>query len=172
MKGVGGHCISQFWSPVEGYTVPSYCDLRSLLLYYSIRRKDQRSCTGGMEVGGHNIWTTLLRIFSKTGISYYNINFAKRNSKAAIGRGKELYSLGCNVAQLGCSVTHKGAAQLRRVQLSSQGAAQLLGAAQLKQSAAQLSRVQHSLVGCSVAQKSAAQLTRVQLTSVGHNLAQ
>ena len=94
----------------SGRIHPHTVILRGLLLHYSIRRKDQRSCMGGMEVGEHNKWTTLSRIFSKTGISYYNINFAKRNSKAAMGRGKELYSLGCNVAQLGCSVTQKGAA--------------------------------------------------------------
>ena len=82
--------------------------LRGLLLYNSIRRKDQFAAWAG--VGEQNIWTTLSRIFSKTAISYYNINFAKRNSKAAMGRGKELYSLGCNVVQLGCSVTQKGAA--------------------------------------------------------------
>ncbi len=87
----------------SGRIHPHTVILRGLLLHYSIRRKDQRSCMGGMEVGEHNKWTTLSRIFSKTGISYYNINFAKRNSKAAMGRGKELYSLGCNVTQKGAA---------------------------------------------------------------------
>ncbi len=44
--------------------------------------------------------TTLSRIFSNTGISLNNINFAERNSEAAMGG---IY-LGCSVAQLGSSV--------------------------------------------------------------------
>jgi hypothetical protein len=42
--------------------------------------------------------------FSKTGISLYNINFARRNSEAAMGRGGRIYFLGYSVAQLGSSV--------------------------------------------------------------------
>jgi hypothetical protein len=51
---------------------------------------------GRVEVGGHNMINITIRElyytfkdFSKTGISYYNINFAKRNSEASMGRGKE-----------------------------------------------------------------------------------
>ncbi len=45
--------------------------------------------------------------FSKTGISLYNINFAERNSKAAMGGGENIFfrlqrsSIGCSVAQKG-----------------------------------------------------------------------
>ncbi len=49
-----------------------------------------------MEVGGHNMKNTTKRElyhtfadFPKTGISFHNINFAERNSEAAMGRGKE-----------------------------------------------------------------------------------
>jgi hypothetical protein len=47
--------------------------------------------------------TTLSGIFSKTGISLYNINFAERG-------GGKIYFLGCSVAQLGSSVAQKGKA--------------------------------------------------------------
>jgi hypothetical protein len=41
--------------------------------------------------------TTLTRNISKTGIYPYNINFAERNSEAAMGRGGDIY-VGCSVA--------------------------------------------------------------------------
>ena len=109
----------------SGRIHPHTVILRGLLLYYSIRRKDQRSCMGGMEVGEHNIWTTLSRIFSKTGISYYNINFAERNSEAAMGMGGNIFrvqgsSIRVQRSSVGCSVAQKGAAELRRVQRSSE----------------------------------------------------
>ncbi len=51
---------------------------------------------GGVEVGGHKMINMTIRElyyafpdFSKTGISFHNINFAERNSEAAMGRGKE-----------------------------------------------------------------------------------
>jgi hypothetical protein len=67
--------------------------------------------------------TTLPRIFSKTGIYLYNINFAERNSEAAMGRG------GGNIFRVhGSSI---------RVQRSSEGCSIAL-------------RVQ--CIGCSVAQ--------------------
>ncbi len=44
-------------------------------------------------------------IFSKTGISLYNINFAERNSEAAMGGGGGAnIFFGCSVAQLGSRV--------------------------------------------------------------------
>jgi hypothetical protein len=41
--------------------------------------------------------------FYKTGISLYNINFAERNSEAAMAGGGGIYFFGCRVAQLGGS---------------------------------------------------------------------
>ncbi len=69
---------------------------------YIICRKDQRSCDGRGRDRGYNminmtiteLRTALSRIFSKIGISagfsLYNINFAERDSEAAMagGRGK------------------------------------------------------------------------------------
>ncbi len=76
----------------------------AVFFLYIICRKDQRSCDGrGRKgVGGYNminttiteLCTALSRIFSKIGISagfsLYNINFAERDSEAAMvgGRGK------------------------------------------------------------------------------------
>ncbi len=44
--------------------------------------------------------------FSKTGISLYSINFAERNSEAAMAGGR-IYFFGCSIAQLGSSVAQK-----------------------------------------------------------------
>jgi hypothetical protein len=61
--------------------------------------------------------TTIPRIFSKTGICLYNINFAERNSEAAMGRGGGIYvfrvhgsSIRVQRSSVGCSVARKGAA--------------------------------------------------------------
>jgi hypothetical protein len=54
--------------------------------------------------------TTLSRIFSKTGISLYNINFAERNSEAAMGGGGENIFFWVQRRSVGSSVAQKGAA--------------------------------------------------------------
>jgi hypothetical protein len=106
--------------------------LRGFFLYI-IRRKNQRSCDG--HDGGLGTYSNMkykkrdkkravlhLRgFFPKTGISPYNINFAQRNSEAAMGGGGGEYIF--RVQHTGRSV---------RVQHSS-------------------NRVQRSSVGCSIA---------------------
>jgi hypothetical protein len=71
---------------------------------------------GGVEVGGHKMINMTIRElyytlpdFSKTGISFHNINFFRKEQRSCDGEGQKIYSLGCNIAQLGCSVTQKGA---------------------------------------------------------------
>ncbi len=104
----------------------------------------------------------LWRIFSQTGIfagfSLHIINFAVRISKAAMDRGHYIFrvlrnSFGVRHSSGGCSVAQKDAAQLRRLQRSSEVQRSSQGAAKLKQGAA--------------AQKGAAQLRRMQLCSEG-----
>ncbi len=72
--------------------------------------------------------TTLSRIFSKTGISLCNINFAERISEAAIGgRGKNIFfrvqrsSIRAQRSSVGCSVAQRSKALLRRERRSSEG---------------------------------------------------
>ncbi len=95
-------------------------------------------------------------------------------------------------SSVGCSVAKKGAAQFRRVKLSSKVAAQLsrvqrssVGRSVAQKGAAQirgfsnalrvqrsLDRVQRSSVGCSAAQQDATQLSRLQRSSGGCRVAQ
>ncbi len=95
---------------------------------FTLHRKEQRSCDGQGTLYFYKGAAQLIQVEAQ-------LSRVPRNSE-------------------GCSVSQKGSAQLRRLQLSSEGEAQLL-----VRSVAQL--------GCSVAQKGAAQLRRVQLSSEG-----
>ena len=68
-----------------------------VVFLYLFAERISKAAMGRTGVWGHNMINMTIRElpyynfadFSKTGISLYNINFAERNSEAAMGRGKE-----------------------------------------------------------------------------------
>ncbi len=108
------------------------------------------------------------------------------------GLRETLYFLGCRVAQIGCDVAQLNAAQLSRMQRSSEGysvaqkvEAQIRGCSVALRAQRSSERVQRSSEGCSLGQQGAAELlqcskalrvqsssNRVQRSSVGCSVAQ
>ncbi len=97
MKVVGNSVFHNFGA--QWKDTPSYCDFSGFIsIVFGICRKDQQSCMGGVEVGGHNMINMTIRelyyafadFFQKGKFFFFdNINFAKRNSEAAMERDKE-----------------------------------------------------------------------------------
>ncbi len=86
-------------------------DISRGFLYISL--SSSQCCLVGCIVAQES--TTLPRIFSETGIYLNNINFAERNSEAAMGMGGNIFrvqgsSIRVQRSSVGCSVAQEGAA--------------------------------------------------------------
>jgi hypothetical protein len=75
MKGVGNIIFHNFGA--QWKDTPSYCDFSGFIsIVFGICRKDQRSCMGGVEVGGHNmINMTIRELYYAFADFFQNCNF-------------------------------------------------------------------------------------------------